>query len=347
MKKSIIYSLQTLCLAMAIFFQSCGSSEPVVPQGTPTITAELDPASVYKNNNFEVGESINVRVTMNVPGGVQIFQITKKVGTAAEGSDISQSFSTQGLPAAGATTFTKVFTIPVTEAVGSNVIYYFKVKSSQSNLVTVAATYLLAGAPASQRTTFTYATVASGLGGGGGTAPLLRANLAVALGSQTVALGSFFSTLAATAGSTTAGVYTSTDVAGLSAGSQQAIDITFGVGNAMGVAQTGVAATHNILISPDERVNKNFANPILDANRKTTTFKTTTITTLTGITSTGLNNAIDHSTGSAKFVASNTGTPIYSFVNSRGAKGYIRIASVTGTGDARTANIEVLVQVVL
>lgn len=332
MKKIAMYCLQLLAIVGVASLTSCGGSDTITPVGTPTIKTEN--GATYTTKKFEKGEVVKVKVTAEIPGGAQIFQVWRKVGTGAA-TDVSSTYSAQ-FPASGATTYTKTFDITVAETFNTttpaenNVVFTFKVRNSSMT----AGTFIEA--------TYSYEVAAQGQGGGGGVAPLLRTMVTVGLGSQTATAGSYFaSSLGAN------GVYLSAAAGALSAADRQKIDITFGVGDATGIAKLGTEATHNLIMSPSYRnlTNNGFNNP-LETNASVTSFKTTTgITSLSGITATAVNN-IDHATGTTAFVAFNTGNPVYSFRNAQGAKGYIRVASVTGTGDARTANLEVLVQVI-
>jgi len=337
MKKISIHFLQLLAIVGATALASCKKDDTVNPVNSPTtLTAKADPTAGYimptgaTTLRFEKGEKVKIKVNASVPSGVQIFNIKKKVGSAAE-TDVTASFT--GLPAPGATSYEKVFEVTVAEthnattAAENKVTYTFNVKSPQATVFTTS--------------TFSYDVATQGQGGGGGIAPLLRALVSVALGSQTATEGSYLT-------SATGVVTNVAATTALTAAQKQAVDITFGVGDATGAAQLGASATHNILISPDERSTKGFNGVPLGTDARPTSFKiATTITSLTNLTSTDV-NSIDHSAATTKFVTfDNASTPVFSFKNNRGAKGYVRIVSVTGTGDQRVANIEVLVQQIL
>ncbi len=343
MKKIAIRCLQLLTMVGITSLTNCGTSDTVTPAAPSTITVQADPTANYvlgagaTNLKFEKGEKIKIKVKASVPGGIQIFTIRRKVGTTPIpapnelGLDVTTAYTSQGLPGAGATSYEKTFEITVAEtfnatAAENKVVFTFEIKNSQATTFT--------------RGTFTYEVVAQGQGGGGGLAPLLRTSVTVGLGSQSATQGSYYASSVASIN----GVYTSMQATALPAAAKQLVDITFGVGDATGTAQLLAAATHNILLSPDERANQGFNGVPLGTDARATTFKTSALTTLSAVTSTTVND-LDHSTGTTKFVAFiNTGTPVFSFKNFQGAKGFIRIASVTGTGDMRVANIEVLVQ---
>ncbi len=315
---------------------SCGTSDPVTPQGTPTITAVIDPTAGYSKPStqtyfkFEKGDRIKVRVNATVPGGVQIFNITK-------GSSSTQ-LTYSPLVAAGAASINQVIEIPVTEdfnatTPANNVITVnFNVKNSQATALTVAK--------------FQYEVTAQGQGGGGGAALLLRASANVNMGSQLSTLPSYAASQALSTGSTL-GLYSTTQAGAATMAQKQSIDLTFGVANANDDnAGLGAAATRPRLISPTARTGAagNLFNNPMGADARNTTFKTTTLTeaNLTAMTASGVNN-IDHSTGATQFVNIAAGS-VYSFVNQQGAKGYVLIKTLTGAGDNRDANITVVVQ---
>lgn len=337
MKKVAIYCLQLLAFVGIASLTSCGTSDPVTPQGTPTITAVADPSAGYKlgtgetRYKFEKGDKIKVKITASVPGGVQIFQVRKGTST----TDITYTPAI----APGATSISQVIEIPVTEtfdAVNANnniITVNFNVKNSQATSFTTAK--------------FEYQVVAQGQGGGGGTLLLLRATATVNLGAQTSTLPSYAASQALTTGST-GGLYLTNAIAALNQSQKRAIDLTFGVVGTDGNSAAGANATTPQLISPDTRESKLFNNP-MGTDATATTFKVTTLTAanLTGassiVTATSLSNNIDHSTGSTKFItiANNT---VYSFVNAQGAKGYILVGTISGTNDAREVPITVVVQ---
>lgn len=349
MKKAAIYCLQLLTIVGIASLTSCGKSDPVTPTGNPTISVAVDPTAGYKlqagqtRYKFEKGDKFKVKLTSSIPGGVQIFQVWRKVGTPASatdfGTDVSSSYTAQA-PAAGATSINKTYEINVTEnfdavtASNNIVTFTFRVRNSQMT----AGTFI--------NTKIEYEVTTQGQGGGGGTAILLRANANVTLGAQGSALPSYASSQSLSTGST-AGLYSTVQAGALNSAQKQAVDLTFGVAGADNNAAVGALATKPQLISPDERAGKGFNNP-LGVDAKTTTFKATTLTeaNLVGatsiVTATTVNN-IDHSTGAVKFIDLTQGT-VYSFVNAQGAKGYVLIKTLTGTQDARDANITVLVQ---
>jgi len=328
MKKIALHCLQLLAIISVVSLASCGSSDPVIPAAPSTITVQADPTATYATNpKFEKGEKVKIKVKASVPGGVQIFQIKRKVGSGAE-TDVTTAYTSQGLPAAGATSYEKVFEVTVAETFNATtpaenkVVFTFNVKNSQATTFTTGS--------------FSYDVAAQGQGGGGGIAPLLRAIVQVGLGAQLATAGSY---LASSAGAN--GLYTSAEAAALSSAAKQLIDITFGVVGTDGNSAAGAAATTPQIISPDTRASKMFNNP-LGTDAKATTFKSSTLTALTAVTSTDVNN-LDHSTASVKFTTIAAGNVI-SFVNAQGAKGYVRVVSITGTGDSRTATLDVLVQ---
>jgi hypothetical protein len=333
MKKIAIYCLQLLAIVGVASLTSCGTSDPLpTPAGNPTMTSALDAGANYTNNKFERLDTVRIKVSANIPGGVQIFQIWKKDGTVTTGDGTAVTTFNAQFPAAGITKYENVFRVPVTEtfdavnAAKNTITFTFKIKNSQmTNFVT---------------STCTYEIVRQGQGGGGGAILVLRANATVSLGAQGSTLPSYADSQALVTGATS-GLYSSTQAAGLSATLQQAIDLTFGVVGADGNAALGAAATTPQLISPTAREAKGFTNP-MGTNARATTFKATTLTALTNLTATTVNN-LDHSTGTVNFLLIEK-NKIYSFRNARGAKGYILIKDITNTNENREAQIEVMVQ---
>lgn len=333
MKKIALYCLQLLAIVGVASLTSCGGSDTVTPVGTPTIKTEN--GATYTTKKFEKGEVVKVKVTAEIPGGAQIFQVWRKVGTGAA-TDVSSTYSAQ-FPASGATTYTKTFDITVAETFNTttpaenNVVFTFRVRNSSMT----AGTFIEA--------TYSYEVVAQGQGGGGGVAPLLRASATVTLGAQGSSTPSYAISVALTTG-TSNGLYSTSQVQTLSASAKKSIDLTFGVLNASGNAATGADATAPSLISPSVRKTKGFTDVFdNDVNASVTTFKATSLTSLSAVTATNVNNNIDHSSGTSSAVTIEQ-NKVYSFVNAQGKKGYILIKTLTGTQDTRDAQIDVLVQ---
>ncbi|TAE04721.1 MAG: hypothetical protein EAZ95_20450, partial [Bacteroidetes bacterium] len=306
MKKIAMYCLQLLAIVGVASLTSCGGSDTVTPVGTPTIKTEN--GATYTTKKFEKGEVVKVKVTAEIPGGVEIFQVWRKNGA---GQNTQVNTFNALFPAVGATTYTKTFDITVAadEVVGTTIVYTFRVRNSSMT----AGTFIEA--------TYSYEVAAQGQGGGGGVAPLLRAIISVGLGAQTATEGSYLATalsgtnVSVNGATVTNGVFTTTQAGALTAGQKQAIDITFGAGNATGIAKTGADATHGLIMSPayrDQTANQ-FNNP-MGTDARATTFKTSTLTSLSAVTATEVNN-LDHSTGTAAYVAFASGNPVYSFRN--------------------------------
>jgi hypothetical protein len=223
-------------------------------------------------------------------------------------------------------------TSTINEPTGSVTTLSFETRNAQGTRLTVSQ--------------FKYEVVAQGQGGGGIVRNLQPLATSLNLATQAVPAGkSFYASIVAGQN----GLYTTDDINFPTFSAKKYIDITVGTSDVDGVAQTGTAATRNVLISPKERAGKGFDNP-LGADATETTFKATTLTSLTSLTSTDVHN-IDHSTGATKFVAFGNSvtanTSIYSFVNGNGLKGFVRIVSITPdatNADRRTIRLDVLVQ---
>lgn len=328
MKKIAMYCLQLLAIVGVASLTSCGGSDTVTPVGTPTIKTEN--GATYTTKKFEKGEVVKVKVTAEIPGGVEIFQVWRKNGA---GQNTQVNTFNALFPAVGATTYTKTFDITVAadEVVGTTIVYTFRVRNSSMT----AGTFIEA--------TYSYEVAAQGQGGGGGVAPLLRASATVTLGAQGSSTPSYAISVALTTG-TSNGLYSTSQVQTLSASAKKSIDLTFGVLNASGNAATGADATAPSLISPSVRKTKGFTDVFdNDVNASVTTFKATSLTSLSAVTATNVNNNIDHSSGTSSAVTIEQ-NKVYSFVNAQGKKGYILIKTLTGTQDTRDAQIDVLVQ---
>lgn len=224
-----------------------------------------------------------------------------------DGVDITTDFDTSILPASADTTYEQAFTFTVAGAAGDTGSIEFRVKDADDTDFTSAS--------------YPYTVVAQGLGGGGGVFPLLRTKATVSLGAENASEGSYFA-------SSTGTVFLS----GQSEANQSTIDITFGVGASGGAS----------LISPDHRSEVSL-NETTAAT--TTTFSTSTLTSIDAVTSSDIENNISSSDVTSKFVNVSSGS-VYTFVNAAGAKGYVKVNSITGSGMARVAEIDVLVQIV-
>ena len=168
--------------------------------------------------------------------------------------------------------------------------------------------------------TATYTVVAAGQGGGG-SVPLLSGSATVSLGAEGASLGSYLATSKGTSG-----VFLSSQAEA----NQADIDITFGVGNTGGPS----------LISPDARTASGLNQT---SAPRITFFKAESITSITGVKAIDVENNIAATTNKTMGITANT---VYSFVQdgSTGKKGYILVKSISGTGNARTAEIEFVVQ---
>lgn len=336
MKKAFIYCFSMLGLVASL--TSCGVSDPIEPLATPELTIasnyiRLDGA---QHPRFENRERVKLRILGKVPGGVSIFQITKTVGSNAPVIVSPTSNVQAGTVDIDYTTEVEVGRVSATstinEPVGSITTLSFETRNAQGTRLTIAQ--------------FKYEVVAQGQGGGGIVRNLQPLTTNLNLATQTVTAGkAYYASMAAGQN----GLFTTDDINYPTFSAKKYIDITVGTSDVDGVAQTGTAATRNVLISPKERATKGFDNP-LGADATETTFKATTFTALTSLTSTDVHN-IDHSTGATKFVAFGNSvtanTSIYSFVNGNGLKGFVRIVSITpeATGsDKRTIRLDVLVQ---
>ncbi|MBS9463107.1 hypothetical protein KIM67_11855 [Flagellimonas sp. 389] len=316
---------------VAIFFTSCSKStetpqppeppEPPIPVNE-TVAINATASSLYTTNDFEPGEMIEISVFMTAPEGIQQFDIEKIVngGTA---TSIRAAIEDAGgtMPDAGATAFDATYMIPVDGALDDVVKIVFKAKDADSEF---------------ESASYDYDVVAQGQGGGGGVFPLLRAKATVDLGSQIGAKGGYLATDLGESG-----VFTKVEAGALSSAEQQAIDITFGVTNGDGEVGTSTPS----LLSPDARADANFNNPLGD-NASTTTFKVEELKGLDNVTSTDVENNIDHTSESNAIQNVQEGE-VYSYINATGAKGYIKILTITGANDNRVATVEFLVQIVM
>ncbi len=304
------FKLLFLGLLSVVLF-SCGEEDILTPTDNLTIT--VDESSTYTTNDFEIGEKVRITVNITAPEGITIFGIDKIVNGGAAQS-ITSDFS--NVPNPGATTFTSTYDIPVSEAVGAQVQIVVKAISGTGSTF--------------RSDSYTYEVVAQGQGGGGGVFPLLRAQVTVALGSQdNTNTGSYFNSALGTSG-----VYLSAAVEALSNAQKAAIDITF-----------GVIGTTSTLISPSARAGAGFNNP-MGAQASITSFKTeAALTGINAVTSSDVENDINHSSGSV-FTQNIAAGSVYSFINAAGAKGYIKVTSITGSGTNTTANLDVIVQTI-
>lgn len=297
---------------VVLAFTSCEETTDILAPSS-SFTVSVDEDATYTTNNFEVGEVVKVSVDITADDGITIFGIDKVVNGGA-----AQALTLNTTPAPGATNFSADYDITVTEAVGSSVQIIVKATAGNGNTFTTD--------------TYTYNVVAQGQGGGGGVFPLLRSQITVGLGAQGSTLGSYLNTSTGT-------VYLSSEVNSLSNAEKAAIDITFGV---LAAADGGGPT----IISPDARTSFTvpFNNPMGD-QASTTTFKTDALTDIDAVTSSDVENDVDHTSGSAAFIGISSGS-VYSFINEAGAKGYFKVTSITGSGDARVANLDVLVQTI-
>lgn len=308
MKKFSLQLMSLLLLASTFIFTSCGSEDDPLTGGN-TASVSIEPDATYTTNDFEVGEVVSIKLTGNVPAGLSILELQIRI----DGGNF-QNLANPGNLTVGATAFEVPFTYTVDSPLtaGSTVTLRLRVVDADGTQYT---------------DDYTVDVVAQGQGGGGGVAPLLRAEFTVNMGDEENTTDpSYLATATGTA-------YSATEAENASATVQQAIDITFG-------SPSGT----NRLVSPDERENQGLNNR-LGTNATATTFKSTTLGSagFDAATSTDVNNDIDHSSGTTK--AQNiTAGEVYSFVNADGAKGYILVNSITASSGGQRANITVLVQ---
>ncbi|MCL6274137.1 IPT/TIG domain-containing protein [Muricauda sp. 2012CJ35-5] len=285
----------------------------------PTIS--LTPDNDYKTNRFEVGESVFMILSMEVPEGLESFDLVKSV----DGETAASVFSEEIKAAIAAQTEGDVeYAIPVDDAVGSVVVLTFQVKDTDDEEFTTV--------------TYEFQVVAQGQGGSGGKYPLLNVynNLEtpITLGSQgNFEIGNLFK-------SSNGDVYTNGQAEELSSDDRITIDMAFGV---LGLDGTAGDQFPN-LISPHLLAGKEFADPFGNQAPETT-FRAEEEMNFASITSTDVDQIIDHSTGTVLDNIAITKDGIYSFVNGAGVKGYIQVISVTGEGNNRTTEIKVLSQI--
>lgn len=316
----------------SLFLLSSCNEEIIEPLPPNTISdpafLTLTPNQTYISNNFERGETVSLSIEITANNGVEIFEVTQ---TVDDGSPTPINVDPRPTP--GVTSFTTTYNFEVIEDTGSVVTLNFRLIDQQTGTVQDSASY-------------TYDVVSQGNGGGGGVFPLLRAQATVSLGSQINPLGSYLatslitSTINVNGNDLFGGVFTNDQAGMLMPAEQQEIDITMGVLDATG---TTAGSERPALIAPDLRSPLNFNNPLGDNARTTLFVADSTLTSLDAITSSDVENNIDVSNGTGAIVI--VEGQVYGFRNADGEKGYILVTAINGTGDDRSADLDILVQV--
>jgi hypothetical protein len=262
-------------------------------------------ADYVQNPSFEIGEILWLEISGNAPSGLVEFVVTKTINDGEPILEANLSDLYSGFIAYGH----QLGIVTDDGTIGDNVE------------ITVSVKGVADIAHATQ--TFSYTVAAQGQGGSGGKYPKLMGS-STNLGSQgNNTYGSYYSSSANT-------VYDGFD--GVSEEEQAMVDITFGT----------ILNIPN-LISPDERANKGLDN-FLGTNATNTTFKNEgNALDFYAITSTDV-ALIDHSEGAVSnlLIAEEV---VYSFVNTSGKKGYIKVNTITDNGgNDKEVHINVLVQ---
>ncbi|MGD1842503.1 MAG: hypothetical protein ACFB0B_16665 [Thermonemataceae bacterium] len=300
-----IYSLFSLVLLFSSFLMtSCDDDSD-----PSLLVARID--NTLDAGNFDEGDLVPFTIVANADGRIDEILVQKVVdGVPEQIFDKSNGFERD-------TEFTTDLVYQVEETSGS-VTIRLRVTDRSDNVQ--EAEY-----------TFTVGETAGGggSGGGGGEAPLLRSTVTVDMGTEGASLGSYLATGSGT-------VYTSSQAQS----NRSTIDVTVGVGNTGGPS----------LISPAERkgeadfyggVDLNFGSPTPDPQ--------------TGLISTFFSQENDLDTDDATADEVDGVSPssstirmspgnVYSFQNTNGKKGLIKVTDLQGSGTNYTVTLDVVVQ---
>ncbi|MCL6266053.1 IPT/TIG domain-containing protein [Flagellimonas myxillae] len=289
---------------------------------TETFTVTIDPTAVvgivpsydYTTTKFEIGESVSIDVSVTAEEGISEFGLYKSVNGATPIA-IEDDYDA---PEVGDTEFSATYEFVVTELVDDIVEYIVMVKDEDDEAFATAS--------------HTIDVVAQGQGGSGGLYRLLNPK------TQNLGYGTQGNEFNDCLNSGEPEAYKAKDVPDeLTIAEQMGIDITIGVTNFDG---DGPGTNWVKLISPDAREGLGFGD-LLEANSSTTKFNSVQITSLDGITSTDVENNIGNDGNSAQIIGVGS---VYSFINQAGAKGYIKVNDINGSGNNRTVFLEILVQ---
>ncbi len=319
-----------LILGLSIFLEAC--QQVLDDSDSFIITLETNPSLNYLNNFFEKGEKINVVALGSVPNGLTGFSLERKIGSSSYSpiplSEINVLSGSLPSPNGG-TAFSFVAEIDIVGNPEQEVIVRIAVGSNSEN----------------QIATLDYQVVAQGQGGAGGTQPLLYPAYNVVLGGQ----GASFKPYLATRTGSSQATYTALQVNTLNNEDKRSIDISFGVADEQGNAGEGATATVPALISPHNRVARNFSDAGLGSLASVTSFKQepsiASLEDFEHITSSQVALEVLHNAEATAFQALEA-SKCYSFINQNGRKGYLWVnqISTVGTQEEQQVSLTILVQ---